>query len=158
MNKLKTSFALPAIFLVCAFWSTWVTAEEKEIEEFNQKLTHATLNMDNEATLLLWADDGVSLLPSTKPVIGKTAIAKMMSEVTAQMPGAHMTQFDFKCFDIVMVGNWASEWCTEHQIVQFSGGKKSFDGWGKLLLVLQRNNEGQWVIEREMWNQAEPEK
>ncbi len=158
MTKFKSFFGLPLIFLACAFWCTLTTAEEKGIEEFNQKLTRATLNMDNAATLLLWAEDGVSLLPSTPPIIGKTAVARMMNEVTAQMPGAHMTQFDFKCFDIVIVGDWASEWCTEHQVVQFSNGNKPFDGWGKMLLVLKRNSEGQWVIEREMWNQAEPEK
>ena len=127
-----------------------------EIESFNRSLKEATKRMDNAAVLALWEDDGVSLLPSTKPHRGKPAIAAFLKDVVAKMPGAHMRSFEMDCFDIEVSGAWASEWCVEHQIVDFPGGKPPFDGWGKMLFVLHRSADGTWRLSREMWNQALP--
>ena len=64
-----------------------------------------------------------------------------------------MEKFEMQCFAIEGSGDWASEWCLEHQVVRFSDGKPPFDGWGKMLFVLHKV-DGKWRIEREMWNQA----
>jgi ketosteroid isomerase-like protein len=125
-----------------------------EIDAFNRALSKATREMDNAATMALWADDGVSLLPSMKPIVGKAAIGAFITQVTSAMPNARMTRFDMRCRDITISGDWASEWCTEHQVVELGGGKPPFDGWGKMLLVLHRSSDEQWRLEREMWNQA----
>jgi uncharacterized protein (TIGR02246 family) len=127
-----------------------------EIEAFNRSFDEATRHMDNAAALALWEDDGTSLLPSTKPIAGKKAIAAFLEQVTAQLQGAHMEKFEDTCFDIQVVGDWASEWCVEHQIVQLPAGKPPFDGWGKMLLVLHRGADGKWRLKQEMWNQALP--
>ena len=127
-----------------------------EIEAFNRAFDSATRHMDNAASVALWADDGISLLPSTKPMVGKKAIAKFMDDITAPLKGAKMETFEMRCHDIVVSGDWASEWCTEHQIVRMPGDKPPFDGWGKMLLVLHKGADGKWRLEREMWNQAEP--
>lgn len=124
------------------------------IDTFNRALADATRHMDNAATIALWDDDGVSLLPSTKPIAGKPAIAKFMNDVTASLAGSRMTKFESSCFDVRVSGDWASEWCTEHQIVALPGGKPPFDGHGKMLLVLHRGADGKWRIHDEMWNQA----
>ena len=124
-----------------------------EIEAFNRAFDDATRHMDNAATLALWEDDGVSLLPSTKPIVGKKAIAGFMDAVMKEISGGRMEKFENECFDIEVSGAWASEWCVEHQIVQLPGDKR-FDGWGKMLLVLHRGADGKWRIKREMWNQA----
>ena len=125
-----------------------------DIEEFNRAFANATRTMDNAATLALWDDDGVSLLPSTAPISGKPAIAKFMHDVMTSLAGAHMTSFDLACHDIQVSGNWGSEWCTEHQVVALPDGKPPFDGHGKMLLVLHRTPDGHWRIHDEMWNQA----
>lgn len=131
-------------------------AARAEIDAFNQALDQATRHMDNAATLALWADDGVSLLPATKPIEGKSAISAFVNSITASLPGAHMESFELQCHDIVVSGDWASEWCTEHQIVRFADGRPPFDGWGKLLFVLHRSRENRWLIKTEMWNQGSP--
>lgn len=113
--------------------------------------------MDNAAAMDLWAEDGVTLMPSTKPIIGKAAIAAMMNAVTEQVKGAHMDKFELRCSGIEVSGDMASEWCFEHQIVLMPNGKPPFDGWGKMLLVLKRGDDGRWRLLREMWNQAEAE-
>ncbi len=112
--------------------------------------------MDNAATMARWSEDGVSLLPSTKPIEGKAAIAAFLTATTAAFPGAHMEQFEMRCRDVEVSGDWASEWCTEHQVVRFADARPPFDGWGKMLLVLHRSRDGQWRIRTEMWNQAGP--
>jgi ketosteroid isomerase-like protein len=155
----SAKIAAAAAAIICA-WPWMVAAQstatgpKAEIQAFNEALADATRRIDNKAALALWDDDGVSLLPSTPPIVGKAAIARFLDDVTAHMPGAHMRQFDMECFDIDVAGNWASEWCREHQIVEFSDGSPTFDGKGHMLLVLHRNKSGKWQIRREMWNQA----
>jgi len=128
-------------------------AQHPEIDAFNRAFFDATRHMDTPGTLALWDDEGVSLLPSTKPIAGKAAITQFMNDVMASLAGAHMTKFEGECFDIRQSGDWASEWCTEHQLVELGGGKPPFDGYGKMLLVLHRTG-GKWRLREEMWNQA----
>ena len=124
-------------------------AADSGIEDFNQALIQATTRMDIAAALALWEDAGISLLPQTKPIIGKQAITKFLDQVSSQLSGAKMEKFEMKCFDAEITGDWASEWCEEHQHVILPGGKPPFDGRGKMLLILHRGTDG-----REMWNEG----
>jgi len=65
-----------------------------------------------------------------------------------------METFQLECFAIDVSGDLASEWCAEHQVVLMPDGKPPFNGRGKMLLVLRKGRDGNWRIEREMWNQA----
>lgn len=130
------------------------------ITTFNRAFADATRDMDNAATMALWADDGVSLLPNQPPVVGKPAIAAFIDKVTRSITGAHMVSFTLDCHDteVSASGDLATEWCTEHQVVAIPG-KPNFDGWGKMLLVLRRESNGRgdvWRLTREMWNPAAP--
>jgi uncharacterized protein (TIGR02246 family) len=146
--------------LCCALFLLLVAApgipqgQRAGIEAFNRALDEATRHMDNAAILALWEEDGTSLLPSTKPMVGKKAIAAFLEQVMAQLQGAHMEKFESSCFDIQVSGDWASEWCVEHQIVQLPTGKPPLEGWGKMLLVLHRGAGGKWRLKEEMWNQG----
>ena len=126
------------------------------IEAFNKALDSATRSMNNAAVLALWEDDGVSLLPSTPPIVGKKAIGKFLDDVMAAYPGGKMKTFEMQCHDIQVSGDWGSEWCSAHQIVQFPGFKPPVDSWGKMLFVLHRGADGKWRVKHEMWNQAVP--
>jgi ketosteroid isomerase-like protein len=126
----------------------------KEIEAFNKEFTAAHFRMDNAAIVGMWAEDGISLLPETAPMVGKKTIAKFMDDVVAQMPGYHMRSIEIDFQGIEANGEWASEWATEHQIVDAPPGKPIFEGYGKMLLVLHKEWDGNWRIKREMWNQG----
>jgi uncharacterized protein (TIGR02246 family) len=127
----------------------------EEIEAFNKRFLAAHLAMDSAAILGMWADDGVSLLPETQPIIGKPAIAKFLAAVSEQLEGYRMAKMELDFQGIETSGDWASEWANEHQVVEPPPGKPAFDGRGKMLLVLHRDPDGNWRIKREMWNQGE---
>jgi uncharacterized protein (TIGR02246 family) len=129
-------------------------AADAGIEEFNRALIQATTRMDNAAALALWEDDGITLLPQTKPIIGKKAIAKFLDDVSSQLSGARMEKFDMRCFNIERTADLATEWCEEHQHVLLPDGKPPFDGRGKMLLILHRGADGKWRMRREMWNEG----
>lgn len=124
-------------------------------DAFNKALAEATRHMDTAATLALWEDDGISLLPETPPLVGKGALQQMYDAVAAQLPGARMQQFDLACFDAEVTGDSGSEWCEEHQVIVSDKGVLMFDGRGRMLLMLHRDSAGQWRIRREMWVPAE---
>jgi ketosteroid isomerase-like protein len=149
---------LPLLLLAAALpivAQTMPLSPRAEVEAFNRKFEDATRRMDNAAIVALWADDGISLLPSTRPIVGKVAIAAFIDSVTAQIKGAKMEKFELECFAIDVSGDIASEWCSEHQVVLMAAGKPPFNGRGKMLLVLRRGLDGEWRLLREMWNQAE---
>ncbi|HMA02149.1 MAG: YybH family protein [Gemmatimonas sp.] len=154
MTGIAAALALTLVTASLAPAQRATPAGNASIDAFNRAFASATRAMDNSSILALWDEDGVSLLPSTKPIIGKAAITKFLTDVTASLAGAHMTKFESACFDVRVSGDWASEWCTEHQIVSLSDGKPPFNGYGKMLLVLHRSAGGAWRIHEEMWNQA----
>lgn len=125
------------------------------IDAFNRAVIDATFRMDDAATLALWEDDGVSLVPATRPIVGKKAIAAFLDEMSAELAGAHMRSFEMECAGIEISRDMATEYCDEHQIVDLGAGKAPFDGRGKILYVLHRGKDGKWRAQREMWNDGE---
>ena len=123
---------------------------QPDIAAFNKEFTEAVLHMDDAAILGLWEDDGVSLLPGEAPVVGKRAIAKVLERARGLAPGAKVQVQEDDCHDAELFGDFASEWCTTHQVVDLGGGKK-WEGRGRMLLVLHRGQDGRWRIRREMW-------
>ena len=122
-----------------------------DIAAFNRSFTGAVLQMDDAGLLALWEDDGVSLLPGKAPVAGKKAIARLLTETRALIPGAKVIVQEDRCSDAEVAGDWASEWCTTHQVVDLGKGRKPWEGRGRMLLVLHRGRDGRWRISREMW-------
>jgi uncharacterized protein (TIGR02246 family) len=148
-------------FAVSAILFSWSAASmaraqaadpKSEIAAFNKKFIDAHLRMDHASILSFWADDGVSLLPETAPLVGKKAIAQFMQDIIAQMPGYKVTTQESDFQNIQISGDWAYEWGLEHQIVQPPDGKPTIDGRAKILLILHKDSSGAWKIQQEMWN------
>jgi uncharacterized protein (TIGR02246 family) len=145
--------------LVACFTLVWFTSfpsaelnSKTEIEAFNQKFLELHRNTDTDGILGLWADDGVDLMPGQAPLVGKAAITAWLKDVLAKMPGYKVAKQDIDFHDIRLAGDWASEWATEHQVVQPPDGKPVIESYGKMALVLHREPSGQWKIVQEMWN------
>jgi uncharacterized protein (TIGR02246 family) len=127
---------------------------KEEIDAFNKRYVDMHLKMDTAAIFGTWADDGVSLMPGEAPLVGKKAIVAWVENILAQMPGYKVVKEEIEFYDIEISGDWASEWATEHQVVQPPDGKPVIDSRGKMALVLHRETNGEWKVKQEMWNQA----
>jgi uncharacterized protein (TIGR02246 family) len=125
-----------------------------EIDAFNKRYVDMHLKMDTAAIFGTWAEDGVSLMPGEAPLVGKKAIVAWVENILAQMPGYKVVKEEIEFHDIQISGDWASEWATEHQVVQPPDGKPVIDSRGKMALVLHRGANGEWKVKQEMWNQA----
>jgi len=126
----------------------------KEIDAFNKRFLEARRKMNDAAILEMWAEDGVSLLPETAPMVGKAAITKFLTGVTGQLKHWRMEKMELDFQGIEVSRDWASEWALEHQVVRPPDDRPVFDGRGKMLLVLHREADGNWKVKREMWNQG----
>jgi uncharacterized protein (TIGR02246 family) len=126
----------------------------KEIEAFNKRYVELHLKMDTAGVLALWAEDGVDLMPGEAPMMGKKTIVAWVEGIVSKMPGYKVTKQEMEFHDIQVSGDWASEWATEHQVVQPPDGKPAIEGYGKMALVLHREVSGEWKVKQEMWNAA----
>jgi ketosteroid isomerase-like protein len=124
---------------------------KSEILVFNEKFINAHLRMDHPAIIAMWADDGVSLLPSMAPMVGRATIGKFINDITAQMLGYKIVREKIDFHDIQVSGDWASEWGLETQGLQ-PPNQPAMEGYGKILFVLHKDASGQWKIQQEMWN------
>lgn len=125
-----------------------------EIDAFNKRYVEMHLMMDTAGIFATWAEDGVSLMPGEAPLIGKKAIVAWVENILSKMPGYTVVNEEINFHDIQISGDWASEWATEHQVVQPPDGKPVIDSRGKMALVLHREPNGEWKVKQEMWNQA----
>ena len=126
----------------------------EEIERFNEHYRELHLRMDTAGIFALWADDGVDLMPGEAPLAGKKAIQAWVENILAKMPGYKVVKQEMEFHDIVVSGDWASEWALEHQVVQPPDGKDPIETWGKMALILHREANGEWRVKQEMSNAA----
>jgi uncharacterized protein (TIGR02246 family) len=129
-------------------------AGRKEIDAFNQRYLELHRNTDTAGIFALWAEDGVDLMPGDAPMVGKKKIVAWVEDILAKMPGYKVTKQEMEFHDIHVCGDWASEWATEHQVVQPPDGKPPIETYGKMALVLHREANGAWKVQQEMWNAA----
>jgi uncharacterized protein (TIGR02246 family) len=130
------------------------TSREDELAAFNKKYQEMHLNMDTQGIFGTWAEDGVDLMPGEAPLVGKKAIVAWVEAILVNLKGYKVTRQDMEFHDIHVSGDWASEWATEHQVVQPPEGKEAIETWGKMALILHREANGEWKIKQEMWNQG----
>jgi uncharacterized protein (TIGR02246 family) len=139
-----------------AFGGSAVSAKD-EVSAFNKRYVELHLKMDTAGIFSTWAEDGVSLMPGEAPLVGKKAIVKWVEKILSGMPGYKVVKEEIDFHDIQISGDWASEWATEHQVVEPPGGRPAIDSRGKMALVLHRETNGEWKVKLEMWNQAPKE-
>lgn len=152
----RSTFLVLALLFLLPFSSPQTPAPpadpNSEILAFNEKFINAHLRMDNPAIIAMWAEDGVSLLPSMPPMVGRAAIGKFINDISAQMPGYKIVREKIDFRDIQVSGDWASEWGLETQGLQPPANQPVMEGYGKILFVLHKDTKSEWKIQQEMWN------
>jgi uncharacterized protein (TIGR02246 family) len=125
---------------------------EDEIAAFNKRYVELHLKMDTAGIFALWSEDGVDLMPGDAAMLGKKKIQAWVEDILARMPGYKVTKQEMEFHDIHVCGDWASEWATEHQVVEPPDGKPPIESYGKMALILHRDASGAWKVQQEMWN------
>jgi uncharacterized protein (TIGR02246 family) len=151
------ALAIVASWVAAVAFGGGAVSAKDEVEVFNKRYVELHLQMDTAGILGTWAEDGVSLMPGEAPLIGKKAIVTWVENILSQMPGYKVVKVEIDFHDLQISGDWASEWATEHQVVQPPDGKPLVDSRGKMALVLHREANGEWKVKQEMWNQAPKE-
>ncbi|HET8925083.1 MAG TPA: nuclear transport factor 2 family protein [Candidatus Acidoferrum sp.] len=124
----------------------------EEIEAFNNRFLELHLKMDTPGIMAMWAEDGVVLMQGEAPILGRKKITAWLEDALAKAPGYKVTKQEMQFHDILMCGDWATEWATEHQVARAPEGKPNFEGYGKMAMVLHREANGEWKIKQAMWN------
>ena len=153
----SVAWAIVASSVAAVAFGGGAVSAKVEVDAFNKRYVELHLNMDTAGIFATWADDGVSLMPGEAPLIGKKAIVAWVENILSQMTGYKVVKEEIDFHDIQISGDWASEWATEHQVVQPPDGKPVIDSRGKMALVLHREAHGEWKVKQEMWNQAPKE-
>jgi ketosteroid isomerase-like protein len=149
--RMRTGFVALLLGLAIGGAGGKATKGNSEIDTFNRRFVELILKTDHAGMMAMWAEDGVDLMPGEPPLVGKGAITAWLKDIESRAPGSSVLKEEVEFHDIRISGDWASEWATEHQIAQ---GKLLMEGYGKIALVLHRDETGQWKIKQEMWNDA----
>ena len=129
---------------------------KKSLDAFNQEFVAACARMDHKADAAFWTEDGVDLLPGLAPMVGKAKISAWLDGLTPQLAGAKMQYCTVNWQDIQIHGDLAYEWGINRQKIEFPPPKKPFEGSGKILLILKRQENGSWKVALEAWNGNPP--
>jgi uncharacterized protein (TIGR02246 family) len=151
------ALAIVASWVAAVAFGGGAVSAKDEVAAFNKRYAELHLQMDTAGILGTWAEDGVSLMPGEAPLMGKKAIVTWVENILSQMPGYKVVKVEIDFHDLQISGDWASEWATEHQVVQPPDGKPLVDSRGKIVLVLHREANGEWKVKQEMWNQTPKE-
>ena len=126
--------------------------DRKAVDEFNQRFIESCRKMDNRATLALWTDDGVDLLPGMDPMIGKAAIADWLKSMTDRSVGVKMLQCDVDWQRVQVSSDIAYEWGINTQTISIPSQTEPFKNKGKITLILHKQSDGSWKLALESWN------
>lgn len=108
--------------------------------------------MDNSATLALWANDGVDLLPGMDPLMGKQAIREWLDGIASGDKGVKVMQCDVDWKQIEIACDVAYEWGINTQTVAIPDQPEAVRNKGKITLILRRQTDGEWKLVLESWN------
>lgn len=125
---------------------------QRAVAALNKQEALACATMDDAASLALWAEDGVDLIPGLQPMVGKEAISKWYDSLAPLKKNAKMEYCTIDWRQIKIEGDWAWEWGINRQKINFPPPQKPFVGEGKILLILKKQASGEWKIELESWN------
>jgi uncharacterized protein (TIGR02246 family) len=126
----------------------------KAVDDFNRQFLEGCRNMDPMATMSLWAEDGVDLLPGMEPMVGKSVISQWHKGLLEQMKGVKVLQCDVDWKQIEIKDDVAYEWGINTQTVSLPDRPEPQKNEGKITLILRRQPSGQWKLVLESWNNS----
>jgi uncharacterized protein (TIGR02246 family) len=126
------------------------------IEELHRKDIAASKARDFETLLSLWTEDGVLLLPGTKPIIGLDALKVYMDEQAKISQTYKIIKYEHKWEEIKVIGDWAFEWGYFDIEAEMIKDGEIIREQGKLLRILRKQKDGSWKAARAIGQNDEP--
>lgn len=128
------------------------------VNEFNRRFVEGCRKRDLEGAALLWADDGVDLLPGMDPMVGKPAITHWLRGLIEQSKDVKILQCDVDWQGTSISGDVAYEWGINTQTISTPDHPEPLKNKGKITLILRKQRDGSWKLALESWNSSPREK
>jgi ketosteroid isomerase-like protein len=110
----------------------------------------AVLASDIDALISQWTDDFVVIPPVGPIVRGRRANVEAARNGLEQIRAFEPVEFVVDFAEITIVGDYAFEWGTFRGMSRPRAGGDAVSYRGKLLRILQRQNDGAWKMHRTM--------
>ena len=146
MNKTAVFLLIICFLIGCAQQPMDVAKAKEEIAQLNAKFAEAMNNGDGAAIAALYADNATIMPPNSEPVTGKEAIEQLW----AGMANWGIKDFILTTTDLSGAGNMAYE--TGAYSLSMGETKDA----GKYLVVWQKQQDGNWKIQADIWNSSMP--
>lgn len=160
MNRTKLFHLLPLLLLGVACQSAetesaGTTSTAADVEALTELVGQydAAVNSGNlDGLMALFADDAVEMPPDEPVVIGKDAI-RLRGEPNFAEYNDHVSS---TVEDIQVSGDWAFQRMAYTESRTPKEGGDTTTVVGKWVLISQRQADGSWLIDTEIWNSDAP--
>lgn len=123
----------------------------KSIEELHEKDKNASLSGDIESLLSLFTEDGILIPEEGEIVKGKNNLRRMLKQNQKNLKGYHLVEYKHDFKEVTIVDNFAYEWGYYNGKYISKSDSTEIVGSGKLLRILELQNDGSWKISRSIW-------
>lgn len=130
--------------------------DQKAIAELQQRDITASIALDTDELLSLWADDGVLIPPEHAPVVGKDALRAFYDQYKKAMGNNEILGYDENWDEVNVVGDWAFQWGTISARIRPAGSTNEVTNAIHAMRILKREPDGSWLVARAIWNNAQP--
>jgi uncharacterized protein (TIGR02246 family) len=127
-------------------------AERAAIEELHRRDMAASKARDVDTLLSLCSEGCVLLPPGEAPIIGGKAIAESLERDQEREEDYEIIEYVHDFAEVRVLGNWAFEWGAFSAAAQPVGGGRALRSSGKILRILERQEDGTWKVARSIWN------
>jgi ketosteroid isomerase-like protein len=131
-------------------------ADRRAIEALNQHDVKAALASDVEAIVSQWTDDFTVIPPAGPIVRGRSANAALVDQAKRQTQAFIPVDYVVEIEEITVTGDYAFEWGTYRGAARQRAGGSDVTYSGKLLRILQRQQDGSWKMHRTMTTSDPP--
>jgi uncharacterized protein (TIGR02246 family) len=129
----------------------------KAIEQLHQTDKKASLRGDVKALLSLFCDDAIVIPASGELYDGKEQIRKMIEFTTGFLKTHDLVEYEQDFREVQVIDDHAYEWGFYHGVYVSKADGQEIRGGGRLMRILQLQEDGSWKILRSIWTEDKAE-
>ena len=157
--KIGAMIACMVIVVACAAPPSEPAVEEPSTREADMAAINALTDRAEEAlnggdaaaSVALYTDEAVSMIPNRPAAVGKEAISQAMHAALA----ANSYELSLSTEEVEVLGDWAF-WRGSYSVTLTPSEGEPIEDKGKVLNILRRQPDGSWKIARHIRNSDLP--